>query len=192
MYVCIYNGWLISRGGGARRASRVSVAARFFQICTLQTSQCPTEFSTEALRGFRLCRSPVSLVLSTEHSWDLTTSQSSYGSCTTAPFVPCISSPWAGSKLDVTCCLSPATLFPKALQVTWGWRSCCAALGALVTSYLDALAEVLGSLVAMGHPGVKRNYHYKKPNLFMSVICSCVCVLLHCIKLPLKIKSYNS
>lgn len=99
--VCIYDGWLISRGGGVPRiASRESKAARFFQFCILQTSQFPTAFSTEALSCFHLCRSSVSLVISTEHSWDLTTSQSSYGSCTAAPFVPCISSPWAGSKLS--------------------------------------------------------------------------------------------
>lgn len=99
-------------------------------------------------------------------------------------FLMCISNSWDGSHLSGCALLhSP----PKALQHTWEWGPHCVDSSALLMSCLDALAEILGSPVDTRHPGVKWNYHYKKSDLFMPVICSCVCVLLHCIKLPLKI-----
>lgn len=69
-------------------------------------------------------------------------------------------------RLHVTCCLSPATLFPQGSPCHLGMEMCCAVPSVLVTSYLAALGEVLGSLMDMWHPGVKENYHYKKIGSF--------------------------
>lgn len=104
-------------------------------------------------------------------NWDQTISQSSYGSSTIVPFcmslVTCILVPGVElCRLHVTCCLSPATLFPQGPPYHLGMEMCCAVPSALVTRYLAALGGVLGSLMDMWHPGVKENYHYKKNLIF--------------------------